>query len=67
MCPDKINDMLTHCIESKDTFNPVLACQDNCIRVLNEKGVFYTYKTNSGVNCISVINPSDLSKITNKN
>lgn len=41
ICEDKINDMAIAAVAGQMVFNPILACQDKSIKVLNDDKLLY--------------------------
>lgn len=59
---DKINDMYIMPLHSPSTFNPLLACQDNTIRILENGKEKTKYITSSSPNCLSQYNTKPYSE-----
>lgn len=55
-CDDKINDMIIAPVQGSSFLNPVLACQDKQVRVLNNRGdeIVYTHKFDAPCTTISL-------------
>lgn len=58
---DKINDMYVMPLHSPSTFNPLLACQDNTIRILESGKEKTKYITTSSPNCFTQYNKKSYS------
>ena len=61
-CKDKINDMVVAAVQGQNFMNPILACQDKLIRVLNDRGddVIYSHKFDAA--CMSISLSADISE-----
>lgn len=55
-CDDKINDMVIAEVQGQGYLNPILACQDKQIRVLNDRGdaIVYSHKFDSACTTLSL-------------
>ena len=54
ICDDKINDMLVACVAGQMVHNPVIACKDKSIKVLNDDKVLYQFKFDSSCTALSL-------------
>lgn len=49
---DKINDLYIHCLTGPNSYNPILACQDNSLKILSSGKEIMKYDTKSSLNCL---------------
>lgn len=61
-CDDRINDMIIAPVQGKDFLNPVLACQDKQVRVLNDRGDNVVYSHKFDAPCTTICLSSDISE-----
>lgn len=53
LCPDSINDLFIHSLNSTNIYNPILACQDNSLKILASGKEIVKFDTKSPANCLT--------------